>query len=242
MGLILTCALAFALMNLVSEAQSAAMRSQCLNNLKQIGLGLHNYLSSNDRFPPAYNTDSSGRPLVSWRVLISPFMEQWGGNEEPGSPPPPPAPWSHLDQPWDSPLNLALGRAMPAYWACPSHGDRVARGLTSYVMITGRGTAFSDGRSRSLADLAGSTQDTVLVVEVANVDIPWMAPRDLDIDEMSSALNDPARPGVSSAHGPCPHALMADGSVKTLDRPFTAAEVRAMFKNRDRSPSGRAAD
>ena len=61
----------------VQAAREAARRSQCLNNLKQIGLALHNYLSVNNAFPPAA-VMPRGRTSQPWsaHARILPFLEQ----------------------------------------------------------------------------------------------------------------------------------------------------------------------
>jgi prepilin-type N-terminal cleavage/methylation domain-containing protein/prepilin-type processing-associated H-X9-DG protein len=67
----------------VQAAREAARRVSCVNNLKQMGLGLHNYESANGAFPPAtiltYPTPAKAKPTWqgSWSVnaRISPFME-----------------------------------------------------------------------------------------------------------------------------------------------------------------------
>src|SRR5437667_11495619 len=48
------------------------------NNLKQIGLAMHNYHAAYAHLPPraVFANDKSGKALLSWRVLILPFIEQ----------------------------------------------------------------------------------------------------------------------------------------------------------------------
>jgi len=67
----------------VQSAREAARRAQCINNLKQIGLGLHNYHSANNSFPcgvtASFNTDNPG--CVSWtgwspHALMLNYLEQ----------------------------------------------------------------------------------------------------------------------------------------------------------------------
>src|SRR5438876_3658738 len=77
----------------VQKARAAAARLQCQNNLKQIGLALHNYEGVNRLFPPAYTRTSNnqsgtsygvsypddggnGLPGWGWGTLILPYLEQ----------------------------------------------------------------------------------------------------------------------------------------------------------------------
>jgi prepilin-type processing-associated H-X9-DG protein/prepilin-type N-terminal cleavage/methylation domain-containing protein len=65
----------------VQAARESARRGQCVNNLKQIGLALHNYHSSQQIFPPGYvsNFDASGNdtgPGWGWAAMLLPQIEQ----------------------------------------------------------------------------------------------------------------------------------------------------------------------
>ena len=66
----------------VQAAREAARRAQCGNNLKQIGLALHNYHTSNQSFPPAVVWGARGptKPLGAyhhtWLTKILPYLEQ----------------------------------------------------------------------------------------------------------------------------------------------------------------------
>ncbi len=65
----------------VQAAREAARRAQCVNNLKQLGLALHNYEGSHGAFPPGYisNFDANGidtGPGWGWAAMLLPQMEQ----------------------------------------------------------------------------------------------------------------------------------------------------------------------
>jgi prepilin-type N-terminal cleavage/methylation domain-containing protein len=71
----------------VQSAREAARLAQCQNNLKQIGLAMHNYHSANNCFPPiavfgAPRADGNWNPYnTSWLTLLLPYMEQAGASQ-----------------------------------------------------------------------------------------------------------------------------------------------------------------
>ena len=62
----------------VQAARESARRTQCANRLKQIGLAIHNFHSSQQELPPAYFT---GGGYATWLMLIMPYLEEGNVHE-----------------------------------------------------------------------------------------------------------------------------------------------------------------
>lgn len=78
------CVLMALLLPAVQQVREAARRTQCRNNLKQIGLAFHNYASVNRVLPPSstsridlgvWSPDPTQYPLHSWAGMLLPFVE-----------------------------------------------------------------------------------------------------------------------------------------------------------------------
>jgi prepilin-type N-terminal cleavage/methylation domain-containing protein len=100
----------------VQQAREAARRIQCKNNLKQIGLALHNYLDAYSTLPPSFCFSTAGSWSVHGRIL--PYMEQASAFSQ-----------VRLDLDWANPINEATHVAqlkVPSY-SCPSdpNSDRM---------------------------------------------------------------------------------------------------------------------
>ena len=104
------------------------MQSQ--NNLKQLNLAILVYEHAHGSFPPAYTTGKDGKPLLSWRVHILPYMDQDALYKQ-----------FHLDEPWDSEHNKALVAQMPAAYKHP-RSTVAGEGKTHYLTVRSEKSVF----------------------------------------------------------------------------------------------------
>ena len=145
---------------------------ESVNHLKQIGLSIHNYAQANRTFPPAYTTDANGKPLLSWRVLILPYL---GENELYQQ--------FHLNEPWDSPHNKKLIARMPAFFKSP--GSKVAnQGKTNYLTVRGDDTIFPGEEKITFAQVTDGLASTIMTVEASDAKaVVWTKPDDFAYDD-----------------------------------------------------------
>lgn len=202
----------------VQQAREAARRTQCKNNLKQIGIALHNYHDVYSSFPPAYVPDENGNPMHSWRVLLLPYLDESPLYDQ-----------YDFSKPWDDPANQHVMDSMPAVYKCPTNTD-VLDNLTHYAAVMGPGCAFEGSEGIKLRSFTDGMSNTILVGEVTNAGIPWTAPIDIDVT-VHATINDPE--GFSSHHVGGVQFLIGDGSVKFISENINPRTLENLFQRND---------
>ena len=208
----------------VQAAREAARRSQCTNNLKQVGLAVLNYHDVYKCFPAAVLTDEDDQPMRSWRVAILPYVEQQPLFDQ-----------YDFSEPWDGPSNRAFHSVSIPVYRCPSDGPTSPQ--TSYVMIVGEGTiGGTPNETVRMADVRDGTSNTIVAIEVAVSGIHWMEPRDMTVEEAVAYITDPAANGQRRAHPGGVNALFADGSVRFIPESIDPQVLRLLLTRDDGQP------
>ncbi|WP_372722436.1 DUF1559 domain-containing protein [Novipirellula sp.] len=195
----------------VQAAREAARRMTASNSLKQIALAMHNYHSAFKTLPDPAIRDANGKPLLSWRVKILPFIDQQALYEQ-----------FHLDEPWDSEHNLKLLPLMPDTYVDPS--VPAEPGYTVFQLPVGSETLFAKQGERRFGEVLDGLSNTIMVVETnRSIAVPWTKPADVEID-----INNPL-PQLGNTHQGGFHVLMADGAVRFLKTDIVLETLKALF-------------
>jgi type II secretory pathway pseudopilin PulG len=195
----------------VRGAREPARRMQCSNNLKQIGLALHNYHDEYGAFPPAYTVDEDGTPLHSWRTLILPYLEQKSLYEK-----------LDLSKPWDDPANEEAYETPIDAYHCPS--AILPPTHTTYLAVVAPNGCFSPTGSRRFSEITDENGLTLMVVDVdAKRHVHWMSPKDIGEGWI---VNLRTVEGLSHPGGM--QAVRVDGSVRFVSSEASPAALRAL--------------
>jgi prepilin-type N-terminal cleavage/methylation domain-containing protein/prepilin-type processing-associated H-X9-DG protein len=195
----------------VQAAREAARRSQCCNNLVQLGIALHHYEGAHEVFPPGV-VDAKG-PVrseaagyhMSWLVQILPFIDDG-------------ATFQHVNFSVGvfDPKNEAVRKVSRSYMQCPSDG-RGYRGtdkpgqnnyagchhhVEAPIDANNQGVLFLNSRI-STRDIPDGSSFTLLVGEkrIGEADLGWMSGTRATLRNTGTPINKTLEPGLEGRFG-----------------------------------------
>ncbi|MCH7727336.1 MAG: DUF1559 domain-containing protein [Planctomycetes bacterium] len=188
---------------------SSVPRRERINNLKQIALGMQMHHDTYRRLPPpgelALGTD--GKPLLSWRVWILPYIEKGNLFNQ-----------FKMDEPWDSDHNKKLLDQMPEIYKTTNDTNK-----TTLMTFVGNGALFDGGKGPKFSEVVDGTRNTIMVVEAgADKAVYWTKPEDLPFDPQNpkAALGDV---------GPEFLAAFADGRARAIKSNISDDDLKAII-------------
>lgn len=204
-----------AIVDIPTRATAAARRAESVDNLLNLGLAFHNYHASKDAFPPAFTRSPDGKPLLSWRVHLLPYLDQQESLYK----------QFHLDEAWDSPHNATLIARMPKTYASPASSPDVRRaGRTTYLAPRGKSTILDGGEGIPIARVTDGTSNTMMAIEVGDeLAVAWTKPDDWPVDP------EPKKSGLFDHYLGGTQVLMADGSVRFYKNSISTATLRKLI-------------
>lgn len=227
--------------------QDKSQRAECTNNLRQIGQSVHAYGDTHEgRFPSGTvpNAELPPQSRLSWQSAIlahlaagTPAGKKWQTLSGEIS----------LKDAWDAPRNVGFSQMNVPVFLCPTLRSlsTESTGLTSYVGIAGVGADaalftrndpragfFGYDRVLTAADMSSGTSATMMAVETARDNGPWLAggpPTVRGLDPSVGSYIGYGHP-FGGLHRDGLNVLWADGSVRLVTEEIALPEFRAMAR------------
>ena len=216
----------------IQQAREAARRAQSANNLRQLGLAMHNYHDVFKYFPAGTVQDTKLKPeqRLSFLYSLLPFIEQSNLFDTMSE---------TTKLAWDSKENAEWANVSVPTFRHPSMTSFVP-GQTDYVGIAGigedaaelpvehkRAGIFGYNRKTRIRNITDGTSNTVMITESTDGDIPWAAGG----RTLKSLTQEPYINGPDGIGGPSPggcNVLFADGSVRFLSEDIDPEVMRRL--------------
>jgi len=159
--------------------KNADASSGTIESLKRLTIALHNFHDNYDQFPPQALVNKSGDRLLSWRVMLLPFLDQQKLYQQ-----------FHLDEPWNSEHNKQLISKMPDVFR-PGNAQSPADFHTCLLAPMTENSVFgSRGLPTRIQDVTDGTANTLMLVEAdVSKAVIWTKPEDLAIDVAAPILS-----------------------------------------------------
>ena len=216
------------MMTKAGEPMTAARYKAVGNQLKQIGLALHNlhdqtqyFLPTQEKHPEFY--DENGRLKVSWRVHLLPYMDQKPLYDQ-----------FKLDEAWDSPNNAPLAKNMPEVFKSP---DTPADSNKSrFRVFEGKRekddegeekmtTLFPLGQPARMRDTKDGLSYTIMVVEAGpDKAVEWTKPGGLNPAQSKAELGETASQVAI---------LKGDGTISLVKKDLEDAQWKELIGPQD---------
>lgn len=183
----------------IQSARHANQRVQSRNNLKQLGLALHNYCDAQNALPPGGSFHVDGRPHHGWMTSILPFMDAS-----------PVFNWINFKQPWDAAANAGIFAEAHLAYQSPCVPMTVGSWEYYPAHYSANSHLLGPNSCVKLVDIPAKSS-MMLVGELHSDFVPWGCPfndRPLESVNHQDAYGRPDRNGWL--------VLLADGNVRDL--------------------------
>ncbi len=174
-----TLMIIYALASPLPELRSAARRTSCLNNIRQIVLAMHNYEFVHKTLPPAIELSDQGEPWHSWRLELTSYLDEANLFDR-----------YRKDETWNGPNNVKMNDKLPWAYSCPANKTNTN---TPYKLVTGPRTAFEVGNPLSIAGNHDAPFSVIVLIEDVAHPVPWLKPEDLSVEEAIAILSSTSR-------------------------------------------------
>ena len=211
----------------VQQARTAARTVQSKNNLKMIGLALHNYHDVYSTFPPGGIYTKQEEPYNAWMTSLLPYVEQASLFNQ-----------IDFNQPWSAPKNQMYFQSVLPVYLNPNLGPETNKvGNLGASHYSGNSQLLLKNRGLSFREILDGTSNTILAGEVSVGFKAWGDP-DNRRDPADGFGTGPNQFGGPASGRGVVQMLMADGAVRVISENVDVQTLKALASPDGAEPVG----